>query len=384
MTSRVVIVGTGVISRLGNSLESTISSMLNGDTPRATVCALPTDTELLRPESLSLKYWNRLGFAHQMAFHVIESAIAEYKIPRDLLSETSFLIGPSYPTTMNYRLAEDGKRMSATRAVTMTPNSVPGYLSIGYTSREVAFTSACACATGAMNIALAKQMLEHGTGPQMIVAGGVESCANEHLVNMFSAMKALSETGRSLPFASDRDGFVLSEGAACLVMTTEKFAREKGLTILAVLSGVGMSSDATDMVNPNVLGQMLAISKSLDNAGIEPDKIDYINAHATGTPIGDQKEAETLVSLFEKVPNVCANKTYTGHMLGASSAFEAAMSVYSVWQGVELPNSHESSMHSLNFSPFSNAPHQYVLSNSFGFGGTNVSLVFGNVHTLAS
>jgi 3-oxoacyl-[acyl-carrier-protein] synthase-1 len=248
-------------------------------------------------------------------------------------------------------------------------------------------SAAAACAGGAYNIIIAAQMIQLGVIEAALV-GGVES-ADPHFFAGFDAMRAFNSGDNqhperaSRPYATDRAGFIFGEGAGVLVIESRRSAERRGAEILAVLEGYGMSSDGDgQMVAPGEGGALAAIERALQSANCSPDGIDYVNTHGTSTPLGDGSEVRAMRRAFgEHRPMYSSTKGYTGHTISAAGALEAIFTVQMLRGGWVAP--------SVNASPldpeFEDYPPQRVpadhvleraISNSFGFGGTNATLVF--------
>jgi len=247
-----------------------------------------------------------------------------------------------------------------------------------------------ACTTGTHNIGLAARTIAYGDADVMVV-GGSEMAATRLGIGGFAAMRALStrndEPAKACrPWDRDRDGFILGDGAGILVLENYEHAKKRGAHIYAELSGFGMSADANHMTTPDPDGRGSATSMSaaMRDAKINPDQVDYINAHATSTPAGDELEILGIKrSLGSAAKNVAVSstKSMTGHLLGAAGAIEAIFSVLAIRDQVAPPTinlDNPSEGCDLNLVPHTAQQRKIdiVLSNSFGFGGTNGTLLF--------
>jgi len=271
-------------------------------------------------------------------------------------------------------------------------NLAAGQVSIRYGAKGPNQASATACTTSAHSIGDAYRVVERGDADVMI-AGGSEAAITPMGVGGFAAMKALSTRNDDpehacRPFDKDRDGFVVGEGAGILILEELEHAKARGATILAEIVGYGMSSDAYHMTGMAAEGEgcFRAMNNALKSADLSPDKIGYVNAHATSTPLGDALESAAMKALFGEralkgdMP-VSSTKSMTGHLLGAAGGVEAIFSILAMRDGVipptiNLDNPGEGC--DLDFVPHTarDAKLDTVLSNSFGFGGTNGTLVF--------
>ncbi|MEW6612966.1 MAG: beta-ketoacyl-ACP synthase II [Pseudomonadota bacterium] len=269
-------------------------------------------------------------------------------------------------------------------------NMVSGHVSIMYGAKGPNLAMATACSTGAHSIGDAARLIEYGDADVMI-AGGAEAAISALGLGGFSAARALStrndEPARaSRPWDKDRDGFVLGEGAGIVVLEEREFALARGARIYAELAGFGMSGDAYHMTQPAPSGEGAArcMRAALRNAGIRPEEVDYINAHGTSTPLGDVQETEAMKAVFGEHAYklaVSSTKSMIGHLLGAAGGVEAVFTVLSLHHGVIPPTINLDSPDEgcdLDYVP--NVARQrslrVALSNSFGFGGTNGTLVF--------
>jgi 3-oxoacyl-[acyl-carrier-protein] synthase II len=271
-------------------------------------------------------------------------------------------------------------------------NLAAGHVSIRYRAKGPNEATATACTSSAHSIGDAFRIIQRGDADAMI-AGGTEAAITPMGVGGFAAMKALSTrnddpTHACRPFDKDRDGFVVGEGAGILIMEELGFARARGANILAEVIGYGMSADAFHMTGmaPEGEGCFRAMTAALKVAGIAPDKIDYVNAHATSTPLGDALESRAIENVFgDRARNhellVSSTKSMTGHLLGGAGGLEAGITILAMQHQIAPPTMNIVELDPecrLNYVP--NKPQKakidYALSNSFGFGGTNGSLIF--------
>ncbi|MCI0363889.1 MAG: beta-ketoacyl-ACP synthase II [Phycisphaerales bacterium] len=290
------------------------------------------------------------------------------------------------------RLLQGGPRkMSPFTVPKLMVNACAGNVSIRHNLRGVNSCTATACATGGHAIGHAFQFIQRGDA-EVIVAGGTEAAISPLCIGSFSAMKALSTrndepTRASRPFDRDRDGFVLAEGAAIMILEELEHAKKRRAKIYAEMLGFGTSGDANHIAAPDAdgTGARCAMQRALDEARVNLDQIDYINAHGTSTPLGDAAEVVAVKALFghhAKKLAMSSTKSMTGHALGAAGGIESLAVALAVHYGVMPPTinlEHPDDGFDLNFVP--NRAQQsrvrYGLNNSFGFGGHNVSLCFG-------
>jgi 3-oxoacyl-[acyl-carrier-protein] synthase II len=271
-------------------------------------------------------------------------------------------------------------------------NLAAGHVSIRYGAKGPNEATATACTTSAHALGNAYRTVQRGDADVMI-AGGTEAAITPLSVGGFAAMKALSTrnddpTHACRPFDKDRDGFVVGEGAGILVLEELEFAKARGATILAEIVGYGMSADAFHMTGmaPEGDGCRRAMVNAIRSAGIQPEQIGYVNAHATSTPLGDALESQGIENTFGEHATshkllVSSSKSMTGHLLGGAGGLEAGITVMALINQMIPPTVNLENVDPacrLNYVP--NKPQkadvQYALSNSFGFGGTNGSLIF--------
>jgi 3-oxoacyl-[acyl-carrier-protein] synthase II len=269
-------------------------------------------------------------------------------------------------------------------------NMAAGLLSIRHGLKGPNFSVTTACTTATHSIGLAARLIASGDADAML-AGGTEKASTPLGLGGFGAARALSTrntepTLASRPFDKDRDGFVLGDGAGVLMLEEYEHAKARGARIYAELIGFGMSGDAFHMTAPpeNGAGAASAMANALRNAGIRPDEVDYINAHGTSTPAGDVAESQAILQVFgahaEKLA-VSSTKSMVGHLLGAAGGVEAIFSVLALRDQIAPPTinlDHPDPACTLDYVPHKARAMKMnvVLSNSFGFGGTNGSLLF--------
>ena len=268
-------------------------------------------------------------------------------------------------------------------------NMTPGYLSIlkGYTGPNLSIVTACASSNHA--IGTSARLIAYGDA-DIMVTGGSEMATTPLGVSGFLASRALSKSDdpkkASRPWDVDRDGFVLSDGAAILVLEEYEHAKQRSANIYAEVVGFGMSSDAYHMTAPSEdgSGAALSISRAILDAGLQPDDINYINAHATSTPLGDLAECNAVKSIFDTPPPISSTKSMTGHTLGAAGAVESIFSIMSIVNNIAPPtinldNPDEGCDLDFISHQARDMKMDVALNNSFGFGGTNSTLIFKSV-----
>jgi 3-oxoacyl-[acyl-carrier-protein] synthase II len=270
-------------------------------------------------------------------------------------------------------------------------NMISGNLSImfGFKGPNVAIVTACT--TGTHSIGDASRMIEYGDADVMI-AGGAEAAITRLSVGGFAASRALSTRNddpatASRPWDKDRDGFVIGEGAGVLVLEEYEHAKKRGAKIYAELSGYGMSADAYHMTAPNMDGPRRSMRNAMNNAGINPDQVQFVNAHGTSTPLGDANETNAIKAAFgDHAYNLVVNstKSMTGHLLGGAGGLESVFTVLSIYNQMSPPTINifnQDPECDLDFcaNTARDMKIEYALKNNFGFGGTNGSLVFKKV-----
>ncbi|MFZ5453132.1 MAG: beta-ketoacyl-ACP synthase II [Thermodesulfobacteriota bacterium] len=287
-------------------------------------------------------------------------------------------------------LKEGVRRVSPFLVPKMIPNLAAGNVSISFKAKGPNMALSTACAAGAHAIGMAYRSIQMGEA-DLMATGGTEAAITLLTVAGFYRMGALA-TGfndrpeqASRPFESQRNGFVMSEGSGVLVLEEMEHAVRRGANIYAEIIGFGMTGDAHHITDPHVEGARRCIELALKDAGISPGEVDYINPHATATPVGDRNETQALLQIYkdnDHRPLISATKSMTGHLLGAAGAVEAIFSILALKHGIVPPtiNLDHLDPQCQGFDLVPGQPREakirHVLSNSFGFGGTNASLVF--------
>jgi len=277
----------------------------------------------------------------------------------------------------------------------MISDIAAGYISIKYGFRGPNFSTVSACASATNGIISALDIIRTGKA-NVIIAGGSEASVNEVGVGGFNSMQALSTNNdeyktASRPFDATRDGFVIGEGSGCLILEEYEHAKARGAKIYCELKGGGMSADAYHLTapHPEGLGARKVMENALKDANLSIQDIDYINVHGTSTPLGDIAEAKAIISVFGDYAyklNISSTKSMTGHLLGAAGAIEAIATIFAVCTGTipptinfKTPDPEVDSR--LNITP--NSPQKRTvkaaLSNTFGFGGHNASIIFQKI-----
>ena len=411
---RVVVTGLGAVTPLGNSPEETWESMLAGKSGAApvtqfdtTLCktrfacevkGLDVNQYLDRKESRKIDRYTQLAMISAIQ-GVEDSGL-------DLEKEDKNRIGVVYGVgiggirtfedEVKYygKHEEDGPKFSPFFIPKMIADIASGHISIHFGFHGPNYTTTSACASSSNAVADAFNLIRLGKA-NVIVAGGAESAICMCGIGGFNAMKALSTRNdepekASRPFSASRDGFVMAEGAGCLILEELEHAKARGAKIYAEMVGDGESADAYHITasHPEGLGAKLVMQAALNDAGMKPEDIDYINVHGTSTHVGDISEAKAIKEVFGDAAfklNISSTKSMTGRLLGAAGAVEAMACVLAVKNDIIPPTiNHEEGDedpeidYNLNFT-FNKAQKREVraaMSNTFGFGGHNACVIF--------
>lgn len=406
---RVVVTGLGAISPLGLTAAESFENALNGRSGIAPITQFDASAYDVRfagevknfnPDPyVSKKDQKKMGRFLQFSMAAAQQAIQDsgLEITEEVKSRTGVFIGcgigglPEIEETHTTVVARGPGRISPFFIPSVIINMAAGNVSIHYGFRGPNFSMVSACATGCHSIGEAVNYIRQGTCDIML-AGGTEAAVCGLGVGGFAAMKALSTRNddpqsASRPWDKDRDGFVLGEGSAVLILEEMTAAKKRGARIYAEVTGYGTSSDAFHMTNPapGGVGAVAAMKMAMSDARLNPSDIGYVNAHGTSTPAGDIAESDAIKTAFgldaAKKTWVSSTKSMTGHALGAAGAIESVFSVLALYHGKIPPTinlDNPSAECDLDYVPkiarekiFSHA-----LNNSFGFGGTNACLIF--------
>lgn len=409
MKRRVVVTGMGVVTPLGCAVEDLWKRILAGESGIRYITIFDASAYKVRigggifdwdpTKVVAEKDVKRIDRFTQFALKAAEEAVQSSGIDFEL--EPPYRSGVILGTGIGglaeiekqmAKLLEKGpSRVSALTIPKLILNAAGGNISIKYGLRgpNTTVVTACASATNAMGDAL--RSIRYGESDVMLT-GGTEAAMTQISLAGFGNMRALStrndEPGRaSRPFDADRDGFVISEGAGILVLEELEHAKNRGAEILCEVLGFGASSDAGHITHPDPQGIAagMAMSSALADAGIDPEEIDYINAHGTSTPLGDKAETLAMKSVFGDHAyklSISSTKSQLGHSLGASGGIEAILSIKAMQHGIVPPTINLETPDpdcDLDYTP--NVPREraikVVMSNSFGFGGHNASVVMG-------
>ena len=408
---RVVITGIGLVTPLAVGTRATWEALLEGRSgvdvisrfdPSAFDCRIAGEVRDFKPEEWMEKkevkkadtFIQYAIAASQMAWD--DSGLGSADIDPERLG---VIIGsgigglPSIEETHKKMLERGPGRISPFFIPSLIVNLAAGQVSIRFNAKGPNSAPATACATGAHAIGDSMKVIQRGDADQMI-CGGAEAVVTPLAVGGFAAMKALSTRNdepqrASRPWDATRDGFVMGEGSGIVILEEREHALQRGAKIYCELTGYGMTADAYHITSPSEDGDGMSrvMRRALADAGLEPARIDYINAHGTSTPVGDRAETLAVKTLFgehaRKVA-ISSTKSMTGHLLGAAGGLEAAITALVVKEGRIPPTiNYENPDPECDLDYVPNQARemnvQHALSNSFGFGGTNATLVFSKV-----
>lgn len=409
---RVVVTGLGAITPLGNSAPETWESLVAGKSGAGPITLFDTskfktqfacEVKGFDPlQHFDRKEVRKLDRYAQLAQVAADESVKDSGLDLDQLDKNRVGVivsaGIGGLTTFESEVRdynpENGPRFNPFFIPKMISDIAAGQISIKYGFHGPNYSIASACASSTNALIDACHLIRLGKA-NVIIAGGSEASICAAGVGGFNAMNALSTRNdapqeASRPFSASRDGFVMGEGAACIVLEELEHALKRGARIYAELVGTGLSADAYHLTasHPDGLGAKLVMTNAIEDAGLKPEDIDYVNVHGTSTPVGDISEAKAIKDVFGEHAyklNISSTKSMTGHLLGAAGAVEAMVCVKSVHEDIVPPTiNHQDDDrdpeidYNLNFT-FNEAQKRQVrvaLSNTFGFGGHNASVVF--------
>jgi 3-oxoacyl-[acyl-carrier-protein] synthase II len=409
---RVVVTGLGALTPLGNTVSETWSKLLAGESGIGYISRFDTEDfsvkiggELKDPDIslyIDRKDARRMDAFMQYGIAACAQAVEDAKLESlsdDQLKRTGVAMGSGIGGVETIETVRDALVRSGPRKVSpfFVPsaiiNMISGNVAIKYGFKGPNIALVTACTTGTHNIGYAARTIAYGDA-DIMVAGGAEMATTPVAIAGFSNAKALSTrndepTKASRPWDQGRDGFVLSDGAAAVVLEEYEHAKARGAQIYAELVGFGMSDDAFHITSPieDGSGARTSMENALKDADMRPSEINYINAHGTSTPLGDVAEAKAIQDLFaDSVDSllVSSTKSSIGHLLGAAGAIEAIFSVLAIRDNVAPPTLNVDNLDpavTLDVVPnvARKADISAVLSNSFGFGGTNGTIIFKQI-----
>lgn len=411
---RVVVTGLGAVTPLGNNAEDTWNNLVAGVSGAAPITQFDASQfktqfacevkDLKVNDYIDRKEARKMDRYAQLAMISAMQAVKDSGM--DLEAEDKNRIGvifgvgiggiKTFEEEVGYyaQHKEAGPKFNPFFIPKMIADIASGLISIQYGFHGPNYTTTSACASSTNALADAFNLIRLGKA-NVIVSGGAEAAITAAGVGGFNAMHALSTRNddpqhASRPFSASRDGFIMGEGAGCLILEELEHAKARGAKIYAEMVGAGMSADAHHITasHPEGLGARLVMENALEDAGLQPDQIDYINVHGTSTHVGDISEAKAIKQVFGEAAyklNISSTKSMTGHLLGAAGAVEALASVLAVKNDIVPPTiNHEEDDkdpeidYNLNYT-FNKAQKREIraaLSNTFGFGGHNACVIF--------
>ncbi|WP_324643820.1 beta-ketoacyl-[acyl-carrier-protein] synthase family protein [Pseudarthrobacter sp. LT1] len=399
---RAVVTGAGTINPLGTTVKETWEALLEG---RSGITALDQDWAEQLPvkiagqitadlsEHLSTREMKRMDRCGQLALVSAREAWTQAGSPEVDPERFAVVIGSAYgglgsTIEQDRTLNQSGPRKVSPHTLTrLMANGPAAWVSIDLGARGGARTPVSACASGAEAIVQAAELIRSGAA-DVVIAGGVDASVNDLVISGFAQIRALSTRSdnpqrAARPFDGGRDGFVLAEGAAVVVLESEEHARARGAAILGAVAGGAVTSDANDIVAADPAMQRRVMQKALDSAGMEPAEIGFVHAHATSTPVGDRLEGQAINAVFGASVPVTSTKGHTGHLLGGAGALAAVVVLEALRTG-QLPGTLnvEALDPEVDLNVVTESAHQLPpgfapagLVNAFGFGGHSVALV---------
>jgi len=408
---RVVVTGLGALTPLGNNVELFWNGLLNGVSGAGPITKFDASKFKTRfaceikgfdpNDFFERKEGRKLDGFSQYALVVADQAIKDAKIDLETINHDR--VGVIWGSgigglktfqdeVINFAKGDGTPRFNPFFIPKMIADIASGHISIKYGFRGPNFTTVSACASSTNALIDAFTYIRLGKA-NIIVSGGSESTVNETCVGGFNALQALSQRNddpatASRPFDLDRDGFVMGEGAGCIILEELEHAKARGAHIYAEIVGGGMSADAYHMTapHPEGLGAANVMNAALEDAGMKPSDLDYINVHGTSTPIGDPQEIKAIQTVFGADAyklNISSTKSMTGHLLGAAGAIEAIAAILAVVNDIVPPTINHFTDDpvfdpklNLTFHKAQKRNIRAALSNTFGFGGHNASVIF--------
>ena len=405
---RVVVTGIGTINPLANNVENSWSNLISGKSGIDNITSFDTTNLPVKfagevkdfdaNDYMGKQHARKLDRSAHLSIFAAEQALLDAGLDTEsrLGDEVGIVLGTGIG---GIGATEDAVRIYDTRgpsrinplAITqIMPNSSTGQVAIRFGIEGPSLTITTACAASANSVGEAKNLIERGV-VNTVVAGGTESGTTPMTIGAFAQIRALSTNNESpkeacRPFDKNRDGFVMAEGSTILVLENEETAKKRGAKIYGYVDGYGSTTDAYHITAPSEGGEgaVRAMKKALEDAGVNKEEINYINAHGTSTPINDKNETMAIKSVFGEIAKsttISSTKSMTGHLLGGAGAFEAMVSLL-VMQNNKVPPTINLTTADdecdLNYTPNVSIDLEVnkVMSNSFGFGGHNGVLIF--------
>jgi 3-oxoacyl-[acyl-carrier-protein] synthase II len=396
---RAVVTGAGTLNPLGSTVAETWAAMLAGTSG---ISALDEDWAQPLPVRiagrvkadlaavLSTREFKRMDRCGQLALVAAREAWTQAGTPDVDTERLAVVIGSGYGgvdtmLAQTRELDNGGPRKVSPHTLTrLMVNGPSAWVSIDFGARGGARTPVSACASGAEAIAQGAEMIRSGAA-DVVIAGGVDACVNDLIISGFAQIRALSTRnddpqGASRPFDRERDGFVLAEGAAIVVLESEEHARSRGAEILGAVAGAAVTSDANDIVAADPDMQRRVMEKALASADLTGADIGFVHAHATSTPVGDRLEAQAIKAVAGDAVPVTSTKSLTGHLLGGAGALGAIAALQALRTG-DLPGTYNISAvdPEVDLNILTGTQHGSTatagLVNAFGFGGHSAALV---------
>jgi len=407
MGNRVVVTGLGCVSPLGNDVSTSWEACINGKPgidrithfdPQEFRCQIAGEIKNFQlPEIIPIKEAKKMDLFIQYSISATQEALndAGLEITEELEEEVGVSMGVGIGglgciEKYTKILEKSGPKRVSPFFIPMTlSNLAPGYVSLLFHAKNYTACTVSACTSSNHAIGTAVRTIERGDA-KAVISGGAESSVTPLGIAGFASMHALSTRNddpqrASRPFDKDRDGFVMGEGSGMLILEDYEFAKARGARIYCEITGYGFSSDAYHVTSPSSEGPARAMKMTLKDSGLTPDKIDYINAHGTSTPIGDLNELIAIKMAFgekaAKQLSISSTKSMTGHLLGAAAAIEAIFSIKALHHNFVPPTINIENLDpecDLDVTPNSGKSTELrtAMSNAFGFGGTNASIIF--------
>ena len=400
---RVFVTGMGIFSPLGGEIKEFWNNLSHGQSGVHQITKFDPTPSMNTVAGIIQNYNSKNYFSPreqrsceafvQYGLLASREAVAQSEITGRDLAECAVVAGTGIGGIVSYKLAYDAlylpetnRKINAFTIPKMMNNALSAQIAIKHGCKGRNLTINTACSSGANAIGVAAEWLQSGLY-DTVICGGAEAPVTYELLRTWEAMGVLSSSKDTpervcKPFAMDRDGFVLSEGAAMFVLETEESCARRNQSPIAELVGFASNCDAKSLTSPELKGISQAIQKALKDAKISPVDVDCINLHGTGTKLNDQTEGTAIKEIFDDyIPLCTASKSQLGHSMGAASAIEAVVSVLSIKHQIVPPSLNcqpaDPACHLQNLSPVSRKHQiQNVLSNSFAFGGSNACLVF--------
>ena len=407
MGNRVVVTGLGCVSPLGNDVSTSWEACITGKPgidrithfdPQEFRCQIAGEIKNFQlPEIIPIKEAKKMDRFIQYSIGATQEALIDsgLEITEDLEEEVGVSMGVGIGglgciEKYTKILEKSGPKRVSPFFIPMTlSNLAPGYVSLLFRAKNYTACTVSACTSSNHAIGTAVRTIERGDA-KAVISGGAESSVTPLGIAGFASMHALSTRNddpqrASRPFDKDRDGFVMGEGSGMLILEDYEFAKARGARIYCEITGYGFSSDAHHVTSPSSEGPARAMKMTLKDSGLTPDEIDYINAHGTSTPIGDLNELIAIkMALGEKAAkqlSISSTKSMTGHLLGAAAAIEAIFSIKALHHNFVPPTINIENLDpecDLDVTPNSGKARELrtAMSNAFGFGGTNASIIF--------